>query len=386
MNIAIVAVAYNRVDSLSRLLESVSKAYYDDDNVSLVISVDKSKTDTVECFADDFQWNHGPKIVDKHEKNLGLRPHMMSLGKWFDKFDAIIVLEDDLIVARSFYLYAKQTVEKYHSDDNIAGISLYSQMLNAQSLTLFNPEKTYFDVFFMNRAMSWGEVWMKDSWLKFYDWYQTHQDFPVQLPHLPKNVIKWDSRSWLKYHMRYCIEQNKYFVHPYTSYSTNSSDAGEHSKSSSSNFQVSLQQGYAGTLNLPNFSECEVRYDGFFENKTLYSKLELSESEVCIDLNGGKSNREHRRFWLTCEVHNYKIIKSYALSLRPIEQNVLDDLSGNDIFLYDTSVVENNPFKGKNASPLMYSLRYDSMATIIHKYGFCKTIKSVLSAVVKRIF
>ena len=50
-NIAIVTVAYNRVKSLSRLLNSLLCA--DIDNAPLIISIDKSNTNEVERYAND---------------------------------------------------------------------------------------------------------------------------------------------------------------------------------------------------------------------------------------------------------------------------------------------------------------------------------------------
>ena len=196
MNIAIVTVAYNRVDSLSRLLSLLDGAYYEDNNVTLIISVDKSKTDVVERFADDYQWKHGEKIVDKHDKNLGLRPHMMSLGKWFDRFDALVILEDDIVVSPNFYNYACQTVAKYSVCPDIAGISLYGFSVNYQMGIPFEPVKDEHDAYFMQCAMSWGEIWMRDSWQKFYDWYLQHQDFSV-IPELPQRICSWNQKSWL---------------------------------------------------------------------------------------------------------------------------------------------------------------------------------------------
>ena len=61
MKIAIVTVGYNRVDSLSRLLASLNNANYSNDEVTLVISVDKSNTNIVEEFADSFLWKYGKK-------------------------------------------------------------------------------------------------------------------------------------------------------------------------------------------------------------------------------------------------------------------------------------------------------------------------------------
>ena len=57
---AVVVMAYNRPDSLRRLLESLLRASYPDE-VPLVISIDKSKTDTVRKLAESFDWPFAKK-------------------------------------------------------------------------------------------------------------------------------------------------------------------------------------------------------------------------------------------------------------------------------------------------------------------------------------
>jgi hypothetical protein len=382
-NIAIIAVAYNRVDSLSRLLKSLDLAYYEED-VTLIISVDKSNTDIVERFADKYEWKHGEKIVDKHKKNLGLRSHMMSLGKWFDEFDAIVVLEDDIVVSPNFYTYTKQTVEKYSFCQNIAGISLYGFSINYQIGLPFQPVKEEHDVYFMNCAMSWGEVWMRDSWKKFYEWYLSHQDFPM-MKHLPRSICLWNQKSWLKYHTRYCIEENKYFVHPYTSLCTNFGDAGEHSDGTSNTiYQVPLQCGEKKSFILPDFGSRAVYYDGFFENIDLYKCLGYTLDELCLDLQGEWNNRLNKRYWLTTEIRDYRIIKSFALNYRPIELNIINNDNGNQIFLYDTTIIEKNTNK-KNRKPFLYKYHLSNMFHFVRRYGYVYIIKEFVEILLDKL-
>ena len=62
---------------------------------------------------------------------------------------------------------------------------------------------------------------------------------------------------------------------------------------------------------------------------------------------------------------NYKVIKSYALDLRPHELNILWEIPGEDIFLYDSNYIEKNKrrengrimydFAGQNSR---YALKY----------------------------
>lgn len=372
MKIAIIAVAYNRVDSLSRLLVSLDSAYYDEkENVPLIISIDKSNTDIVEKFADNYQWKHGNKIVKKHEKNLGLREHILSLGEWFDNFDALIIFEDDLVVSPNFYTYARQTIDKYSASDDVAGISLYSFHINYQTGLFFVPLKSEYDVYFMNCAMSWGQIWVKKQWQEFYKWYQSHLDFPP-FDHLPQTICRW-KKSWLKYHTRYCIETNKYFVHPYTALSTNCSDMGTHVTKSSSAFQVVLQNGKKDEYFLPDLdSKDAVFYDGFFENKMLYKYLGMKDAACCIDINKMKGNRLKKRYWLTTQVYNYKVIDSYGLSFRPIEENIIRKVPGRDIFLYDTSISERNKNR-RGERNILYNYYITNIVNLIKRYGITNT-------------
>ncbi len=383
MKIAIIAVAYSRVDSLSRLLLSLDSAYYEEENIPLIISIDKSKTDIVERFADNYQWKHGNKIVKKHSKNMGLREHMLSLGRWFTKYDALIVLEDDIVVSPSFYIYSKQAIDKYYNCNDIAGISLYSFNINYQTTDFFVPIKSEYDVYFMNCAMSWGEIWMKNQWMEFYKWYQSHLDFPC-LAHLPQTICKWE-KSWLKYHTRYCIETNKYFVHPYVSLTTNCSDVGTHAANVSTVFQVPLQFGKKTQFILPDLlDENVVFYDGFFENKRLCERFGIKEAECCIALNGMKGNRLNRRYWLTTKVLNFKIIKSFGLRFRPIEENIFSNIFGSDIFLYDTNIIEYNSNR-QTRSFFLYNHYIGNIIVFIRRYGVIRIIRDFLSAFMRKI-
>jgi hypothetical protein len=358
-------------------MDSLERASYGNDRIPLIISVDKSNTNVVEDFADNYVWPYGDKIVQKHGANLGLKAHMLSLGKWFNKYDALIVLEDDLIVSDSFYFYAKSTVRKYYANPDVAGISLYGFSVNYQTGKPFQPYKSEHDVYFMNCAMSWGQIWMRDSWMNFYRWYNDNMEFSNS-DSLPDCLNRWGHKSWLKYHTRYCIEENKYFVFPYTSLSTNCSEAGEHNNGTPSTvYQVQLQAGLKTDYALPDFGEPAVYYDGFFENKNLYDVLGYCEGDLCLDLNGEHKDRTNKRYWLTTASQNFKVIKSYNLNYRPIEANIYLDNVGSQIFLYDTSqYVRNETPSERNV--MMYQYYLDNILSFIKMYGARNLIKDII--------
>lgn len=341
MKTAIIAVAYNRVDSLKRLLTSLENASYPE-QVTLIVSVDKSNTDEVENFVDSYSWKYGDYRVIKHDKNLGLRLHILSLGKYFDEFDTLIVLEDDLTVAPSFYHYATACVEKYHDDHHIAGISLYAYTVNFHTNMPFSPAKSQYDVYMMNIAMSWGQVWMKQQWKEFLLWYEGHsEDF--HLEHLPQSINEWPKSSWLKYHIRYCIEENKYFVYPYYSLSTNNADPGVNFDTADTLFQANMLLDEQKEFRLPDFNQCEVRYDGFYQPKFLGKYLDVEEEELCVDLFSDKPACLLKKYLLSSRLLPYKVLKSFALQLRPIELNIICKRDGGELFLYDTSQADKAP-------------------------------------------
>lgn len=55
-NPTIVIVAYNRQNALNNLLNSLSRAEHDCDNVNLIISIDYSGQHDVYNLAEDFNW------------------------------------------------------------------------------------------------------------------------------------------------------------------------------------------------------------------------------------------------------------------------------------------------------------------------------------------
>ena len=123
---AIVVVAFNRPDSLKRLLGSLKKGHYPDD-IKLIISIDHSPDNSpvVDC-ANDFEWNAGEKEIIIHPENLGLRRHILSCGDLSYKYGSVIILEDDLFVSPFFYQYSLDALDFYKDKDDIAGIGLFN--------------------------------------------------------------------------------------------------------------------------------------------------------------------------------------------------------------------------------------------------------------------
>ena len=87
---AIVVVAYNRANSLKRILKFISKGFYPEGNIPLIISIDKGNNNDVIKIANDFEWTHGDKQVICHEVNLGLRAHIIECASRSREYGSVI--------------------------------------------------------------------------------------------------------------------------------------------------------------------------------------------------------------------------------------------------------------------------------------------------------
>lgn len=383
MNIPICCICYNRIDSIKRLLLSLEKADYNGYSPTLIISIDKSDTQEVEKFADKYKWPYGNKIVYKHEANLGLRNHVLECGNRIKDYDGLVVLEDDILVAPSFYHYAQQAVSCYFDDGNIAGISLYSFRINYQTQTPFIPLHGNSDIYFMKCAQSWGQVWIKERWMEFYDWYTNNNNDFENDGNLPESICRWPKSSWLKYHTRYCIENNKYFVYPYIALSSNNSDAGTHVGLRNTLFQVPLQYGVKMDFKFTSFDDNNaIKYDGFFESENLFKQQDGSNS-ITVSLYGTKKINKKNLF-LSASPLPFRIVKSWAMNLRPIELNILMEQNGNEIFLYDPSATYNPPTINK-VKVAEYVWNYPSISSILKHIGIFNLLMVGIKHITRKI-
>lgn len=343
IKIGIVVVGYNRIDCILRLLNRLNECDYPSDDIPLVISLDNCGNNEIYNCAKNFEWIHGKKTVILQKEHIGLRLHILKCGDYINqyKWDAAIILEDDVYTAVSFYNYAKQAVSYYQNDEYIAGISLYSLTQNQTVRFPFSATFSQYDAYFIQLAQSLGQVWTKKQWESFSGWYSKNSAPFFECQNVPFNVCRWPETSWLKYHIRYCIEENKYFVYPYQSLTTNFGEIGTHCSQKLLSLQAPLQNLAKDHYRFPKLFENGVIYDAWCENCELGSILGFDD--ICIDLYGAKENFANNRYWLTTLPKSYKIVQSFGMELRPIDMNIICKLPGNEIFLYDTMTSASAP-------------------------------------------
>ena len=382
---AIIVLTYNRPKSLRRLLNSLSNARYNEQNVVLVISIDyqvSKSHNEVQEIAKSFEWKHGEKVVLCREENLGLRKHVLSCGELTSRYGSVIMLEDDIVVSPNFYLYTQKVIDSYKDDTRIGGFSLYNHkknFCNKLSFELLGESDS--DVFFLQIASSWGQAWTASQWKEFYEWYNCGQEL-FERDLLPIEIVNWPATSWLKYFIKYLVDTNKYFVYPKISYSTNFGDGGTHNLTSNSSYQVPLDYASNFELRLKSLDESINVYDSFFELepvvlKKLYPKF--ANTRILVDTYGAKDlSKYDSEFVLSPKrIPEKKIVSSFGINLKPACLNVVMENVGNELF-----IGKRIDFDNSRVDEYLYINKWDYFSSV---YSTKVLLKRLLHQLKKKI-
>lgn len=336
INGAIVVVAYNRKLPLIRLLDRLIDCDYSCGNkVDLIVSIDFSDAQPdILSILDSYTWEYGELKIIAHDNNLGLKNHVLLCGDYVNSYDFLIMLEDDLYVSKFFYKYALSAYFSSIDRTEVCGVSLYSPKTDEASLLKFEPLSIEGNnIFFAQLPSSWGQMWTRKMWTDFKDWYESNYTENITVE-LPSNMHRWSAKSWKKIFATYMVLSNKYFIFPYSSYSTNFGTAGEHMRGVNT-FQVPL---------IEDDYDCSVRYnnhclyyDAFLEltKKSCSSLLGLDEKlDYTVNLKQQKKLESEQLQLTTLKLDS--VISSYSAELFPLEMNLKNTTPGNGIYLGKT--------------------------------------------------
>ena len=235
-----------------------------------------------------------------------------------------------MYVLPSFYRFAKACAEKYENDERIVGASLYSLRYSETAHRPFTPLNDGSDVYFA-QLMSWAPVYFPKQWKAFRDWYNNEPKPMQDIVCLPDNVRQWKMTSFKKYHIKYTITQNKYFVYPQVSFTTNFAEAGQHYAVDNDNLQVPLMLGDAKEYRLPEFDDSLCVYDAFMEinSKCIKRRVpELANYDFAVDLYGNKRKENVDAEYCITSNHVKNALKSWGCKTVPHETNVLLNVPG----------------------------------------------------------
>jgi hypothetical protein len=342
---ALIVIAYNRPHSLARILGSLDRASYPEGrSVPLIISIDKGDNQEVLEVADRFIWAHGEKTIIHQPQNLGLKKHVLSCGDLSEKYGSVIVLEDDLFVSPHFYEFALQSLTYFHDMPGLAGISLYTHRANVHANNLpFLPLDDGQDVFFMQMPSSWGQIWTWAWWQPFRQWLSEHEALMPE-ERIPAFVRAWPASSWLKHKIRYLVAQDRFYVYPRYSLSTNFGDTGTNFTSNSTVYQVPLSFG-ARRWSLGPLDQSVAVYDAYFEwesDRPHRLMPDLEGQPVVMNCYGQKDLNQYGPETLVL-VNSDKLLDkakaAYGMEMRPFEMNLIEGIPGNQLQLIQNAAL-----------------------------------------------
>jgi hypothetical protein len=332
---SIVVAAYNRPNSLARILRSLNNAKFINDT-SLIISIDNDYPQNLQVkeIADHFSWSYGTKEVRYQEIHLGLRNHILQCGDLALEYGSVIILEDDLYVSPFFYEYAVHALNYYSTDKIIAGISLYNQPIQEIVRYPFTAIYDNSDVYFLQFPSSLGQAWTSEQWKGFRNWYDAEPD--LSRINMPAYIKRWPESSWKKYFAAYVVAKNKFFVFPNYSFTTNFNDSGTNrTRRVNHDGQTPLKlsgQPYRFKeisssnnlydVNLEILPECIKHFNQSFND---YSYV--------LDLYGTKDLDSVKTPYVITSRPTANAIKGFARALKPHEMNIIFNLEGSDFFL-----------------------------------------------------
>ncbi|KAK4356465.1 hypothetical protein RND71_025436 [Anisodus tanguticus] len=227
-------LTFNRFESLSRCLNSLSKAHYDNHVVHLHIYIDNfqdSSKGYVEIdqklnlskrildFVDGFSWKYGEKLVHYRTCNVGLQGQWLEAWWPSDYDEFAFIVEDDLELSPLYFRFLKSLIENYYYNE-----SNFSPMIYGASLQRprFVPGKhgnqmqidDGTQLFLYQLVGTWGQLLFPRPWKEFRIWYDTHKAKGLK-PYLDGMVTtgwykKMGERIWTPWFIKF-IHARGYF-------------------------------------------------------------------------------------------------------------------------------------------------------------------------------
>jgi hypothetical protein len=344
MKPAIVVVAYNRPESLRRLLRSLAGLQGVAD-VPLVISIDAGgdRFEQVVVLAEQFEWVLGEKRVLVRERPYGLINHVFACGDLVDEFGSIILLEDDLIVSPMAYQYAADALDFYADDPQIAGISLNALWFHGITHEPFMPYLDDGDVFFMQIAWFQGQAYTQKQWAAFREWQARANPAILPTDRMHELFQSFPTTDWFPLKTKYLVQTNRFYVFPRESLSTNFGDSGTHVRGTSF-FQVLLQTRRA-SFGFQPLADAVAVYDSFQEmlpERVNRLTDQLADYEFTVDLHGTRSPANiPTEFVLTTQEIRHPLV-TFGLDMRPFLANVIHQRPGKGISFGRTANLDQN--------------------------------------------
>lgn len=206
MKLAPIALfVYNRPVHTRKTVESLLDNTLSSQSILYIFSdaqkreEDKSKVEAVRKYIHSIKGFKEIHLIER-KKNYGLaKSIILGVTEVVDKYDTVIVLEDDLVSSPKFLTYMNYLLNEYEDQSNIFSVTGYNHPKSLMKI----PDNYPYDVYFNPRAASWSWGTWKDRWDKA-DWDVTDFEKFIQNKDLQKkfNYSGEDKSEMLMKQMR----------------------------------------------------------------------------------------------------------------------------------------------------------------------------------------
>ena len=222
----VIIFTYNRLDTLMIVIENLQKNILASETEIFIFSDQAKKEKDIQAVTEVREFLYrvaGFKSINiiERKENYGLARNIIEgVTDIINKYEKVIVLEDDLITSKNFLNYMNDTLEFYKNDDSIFAISGFCWDL----ATLKNLDD---DTFIAYRPASWGWATWKDQWENI-DWnikdYETFikdkkaiKKFNrggMDMARMLRHFKEGKNNSWAIRWAYAMSKQNKYCIYP----------------------------------------------------------------------------------------------------------------------------------------------------------------------------
>jgi len=174
-SVNIVVLTQSRVNSLVRLLQSLSKARYGCADIDLVFHIDfqdlaPEVSFEVSAVAEQFEWPHGRKYVFRKMSQRGLAT------SWFEStytssHEYVLLLEDDIELSINFYWFLLLLHQKGAlSGENVTGLCLHPKDWAVKVAATCHHPGLSSRLYLSPEPCNWAPIWKQREWRRYLDW------------------------------------------------------------------------------------------------------------------------------------------------------------------------------------------------------------------------
>ncbi len=184
VDLRIIVIVFDRFASLAKCLQTIEKAEYYGDTVSLHVWIDRENgTENIDKntynVAQSFYFSHGDYHVHIQPRHVGIqgqwtntwRPSSRSISQ-----EVGLILEDDLTLSPYFWKWLRVAHSLYRNRSDVSGYGLsHPGMAHRTGMYLDIPLE--YNNYLYKVICTWGFSPQRQSWRKFQEWfYEKEQD------------------------------------------------------------------------------------------------------------------------------------------------------------------------------------------------------------------